>query len=880
MYGRELMNWPIPITVLLSAVASLATLASAGRAWSRRDVRGSRACAAAQIAASLWLVSAMPDLPGARALGTENWTSVQHAVLAAWALGMLFFSIRFTGRPRWLQGRARWMLTLAPAISLLALWLASGTVSAAAPPGELATPVSSAIRALCPGSKFQIGYGFVLIAAAIAFQIWHRAAPAPFRQRQQSAFVLAAVGVPALGLSSIHLSLLPALTDYAALAVMSMVVLVSALAVLRHTPDDSPNPALNYLFDSIAEPVFILDARDRVVEINPAGVQMLGGRKDAYLGQPLTRLLTGLDVTAFTAPGDAVDVTLDWSLPDGQTRRYSVHVSPLRDSTKFLGRAVVLHDVTALTNALHSQQQTAAAAEEASRRSNDFFAVLSHEVRTPMQAVIGMTGLLLGTELTDEQRDYVDTIRSSGDSMLAIVNNVLDFSKIEAGQIELEQEPYDPLAAVEDTLVIFAGQAAIKHLELAYVVGEDVPGTIVGDVTRFRQVLTNLVANAVKFTDRGEVTIYVSSQTENPRVRLHVRVRDTGIGIPGDRMDRLFHSFSQVSASTARRYGGTGLGLAICKRLCEIMGGDVWVESHAGVGSTFHFTVIAEPVASPSLALTRLPALEGRRTLVVDDSPASREMLSRILGAWGMQVETVESGWAAMQVLEKDPAFDVILIDMHMPVMDGEACARRIRAMRHRPQPRLIMMLALTDSSVRTRATELGLDSVVVKPVKRSQLRGALSDIFAARDTGDAQAGARTSASLPQRRSDKTVLLADDNRVGQRVTQALLRRLGYRADVVSSGKEVLAAFEDQPYDIVLMDVHMPEMDGLTTTRKIREDRAGENQPYVIALTASTAAGDRQECLNAGMDDYLSKPISIGGLREALERAETSSEDSL
>ena len=688
----------------------------------------------------------------------------------------------------------------------------------------------------------------------------------------------AAIVLPALGLLEAPAELTGFTAVHTALAYTLAGMFVTALTMHRSGRDDSMLPSAHHLFESLSDPVFITDARGRVSDLNPAGIRMLGKSREACLGVPLVRLLPSLDTARDAGSADAVSATLDWPVADGKVQRYLVRVSPLHDGAAPRGSAFILHDVTPLLEEILMQQRAAAAAEAAGRMSNEFLAVVSHEIRTPMQAVVGMTGLLLGTELTDEQRDYVDTIRSSGDSMLAIVNNVLDFSKIEAGQIELEREPFDPLAAVEDTLTIFAGQAAMKNLELAYLADQGAPVTVVGDVTRFRQVLTNLVGNAVKFTDRGEVTISVGSRSEGAQIRLHVRVRDTGIGIPVDRMDKLFVSFSQADVSTTRRYGGTGLGLAICRRLCEIMGGEVWAESHAGAGSTFHFTVITEPDPTPRPAHATPNTLAERRTLIVDDSPASREMLSSTLRSWGMQVEAVESGWTALQILESSPPFDVVLIDMRMPVMDGEACARRIRAMRHQRQPRLVMMVALTDGGVRTRAAELGLDSVIVKPVKRSQLRGALSDIFAAREPANSRFGVPAPAVLGAKPSSKAVLLADDNRVGQRVTHALLRRLGYQADVVASGAEVLTALQAKPYDIVLMDVYMPEMDGLTTTREIRSGHVADRQPYVIALTASAAEGDKQECLNAGMDDYLSKPVTIADLRAALERADKSSGD--
>ncbi len=636
------------------------------------------------------------------------------------------------------------------------------------------------------------------------------------------------------------------------------------------------------LFDTLHVPVLVTDEDDRIAYFNAAAQAIFTIDPGYLIGESIQELLTDIhqelelyDDGRFEEANDdnATDlVQQNLTLPDGQIRQYELSIAPIFEKDFISGHTIILHDITSASIQLEALHQTADAAKEASRISSDFLAVVSHEIRTPMQAVIGMTGLLLGTDLDAEQRDYVETIHSSGDAMLSIINNVLDFSKIEAGQIELEAQSFDPVAAVEDTLSIFAGQAAMKQIELAYILGDHVPATVIGDVMRFRQVLSNLVGNAVKFTDEGEVAVYINSQALGDEVLLHMRVRDTGIGIPPERMDRLFRNFSQVDASTARVYGGTGLGLAICKSLCEIMGGDVWVESHTGSGSTFNFTLKVEKDPSSIDAVHEDSTLAGHSVLIVDDNPAGREMFTSILNTWGMETEAVDSGWLAMERLEESSEIDVVLIDQHMPVMDGANLARRIRSMRYRPEPKLVMMVSLTDSGTRTRATELGLATVIVKPPKRAQLRTALRNLFSYGIKTENKPISVPPPDLSKETYNLSVLLADDNRVGQRVTTALLRRIGYQADVVGSGAEVLSAMNEQTYDIVLMDVYMPEMDGLTATRHIRTDYPNENQPYVIALTASAVSSDKQDCLNAGMNDYLSKPIGIKDLEAALDRA--------
>ncbi|MCL2931853.1 MAG: PAS domain S-box protein [Trichodesmium sp. MAG_R03] len=531
-----------------------------------------------------------------------------------------------------------------------------------------------------------------------------------------------------------------------------------------------------------------------------------------------------------------------------------------------------------LTFKNHALQEATKVAKAAIQAKSQFIATISHEIRTPMNAITGMTDLLLETKLSLQQRDLLETIRTSGDSLLTLINDILDFSKIEAQKLELEKQIFDLQECIEEVLCLLAVSAKDKNIELAYAIKPHTPLTIIGDVARVRQILLNLLSNGIKFTHAGEVTVHIEAslvdETSNNQIyEIQFTVQDTGIGIAPEKIDCLFKSFSQVDASINRSYGGSGLGLAISKKLAELMGGKIWVESELGRGSIFYFTIVASSAINPNTTDINEETkqyLAEKRLLIVDDNATNRQMLVAQGQSWGMLTWDVESGAKAIDLINQGIKFDLVILDLSMPEMDNCILAQTIREQTSGQDLPLVLLSDFKKYDLQKKYQYINFTSVVNKPIRVPTLYSSLIKIFRPEKT-DVEKLPTTSESAVRAVQNLRILLAEDNVVNQKLALLQLQQLGYRADIAANGIEVLEALQRQPYDVVLMDMQMPEMDGLEASRLIHQQWSPELCPYIIAITANAISEEREKCWEVGMDDFITKPIKISELAQALQQ---------
>lgn len=869
------MHWQYTSIVWIYVAGAVLAGWMAVYAWRRRTIPGAAAFALMETGTAVWsagyaLEICRSDLPSMIFYANVAWTGAAIEVPAILALGLQFIRAgKFSRRTIFWQA-------LLPAITLVIVWT-SNFHNLVRHSMSVRTVGSLKLLERTQGIWYWIffSYGYCLVLATLiilAVAIWR----SPRGRRGQPIVLIAGLFIMGSGPVVYNLIGPRPLIDISAILFMPT-GLVFMLGLFRYRLFHVAPIARDTIFESMKDSVIVLDDQNRIADVNSAACKLLQLPAQKIIGRPVREMLADYsDLLAhYKSTMEARDEIF---VGKADVRAcFDLRISPIRDRQgQTIGRLIVLHDITRRKRDEEELQRAKQVAEAASRAKGEFLATMSHEIRTPMNAVLNMTNLMLETNLDEDQREMAKIVRTSGESLLTIINDILDFSKIESGKLELERQPFYLRSCVEETLDLLAFNAAKKGINLACSLAPSTPARIIGDVTRVRQILFNLIGNGLKFTERGEVLVAVSSELKDPATRRHeirFAVSDTGVGIPKDRLDSLFQSFNQVDASTTRKYGGTGLGLAISKRLSTLMEGNIWVESQGvpGLGSTFHFTIMADAVDSEPCGHSPapIPELAGKRLLILEPNPTNLRILMDYVQSWNLTALPATSVSEALALLQPGMALDAAIIDVQSLNPGDSAFLQELQQPGNAPLP--LIAISQIGRSHRAQNQDRSLFAThLTLPIKSSQLYNALSHVLHVQPVSEAPSASR-NRNINHMASQRPlrILLAEDNPINQRVAQHLLARLGYFPDLAVNGSEVLEKISRQPYDVILMDIHMPEMDGIQATQLVRKRLPHSEQPAIIAVTADAMQGDRERCLAAGMDYYLSKPLRLEALGEAL-----------
>ncbi|MCP4427200.1 MAG: response regulator [Chloroflexi bacterium] len=871
-----MIHWQYSSYTLLLFISGGIALALAVYSWRQQTATGAKIFAILMLLVAEWSWGYSLELASVSLPAKLFWGKAQYLGIAFAPVAWLYLAMQYTGQDKWFdqQPHGLKLLLLGPTATAVIIWFneAHRLIWATT---QMDRSDSFAMLTFTYGPWFWINMSLAYLYLALGTIILLRSfLHAQSIYKGQVGIMLIGALMPWLGNALYITGLNPFpnldLTPFA----FTLTGLVTAVGMFRFQFLKIVPIARESVIESMRNGLIVLDTQDRIVDMNPAAERITQQTVSQAIGRSFTQVLSHcsqLSGGMTNARGDIAEITTGMG---DAARYYEVQTTELTNRRgRCAGRLIVLYETTERKQAEGTLQMAKATAETAVQVKSAFLANMSHEIRTPLNAVIGMAELLRNTALTSEQKELIETMYASSDTLLGIINNILDFSKIDAGKVEFENEPFDLRDCLEVSLNLISAQVNANAVKLAHYLDKQTPNAFNGDVVRLRQILVNLLSNAAKFTEEGEISVSVSGKRlDDDQYKLHFTVKDTGIGIPADRMGALFESFSQADVSTTRKYGGTGLGLAISKKLSQQMGGDIWVESEVGVGSVFHFTIIAaKSTRQPARLLhSDQPRLRGKRLLIIAANADSRRSISRETRNWGMVPYIAASGSEALYWLRKSKPYDAALLDQTIledEDMDGVAFIEAIKKSRGVPLP---LVLLNADEPLPEEYDRISFAAHLQQPFNPSQLNNVLVGIFSA--TADSppqlQAGVDMGQQHPLR-----ILLAEDNLINQQVATRILQKLGYQIDIADNGREALTALEQNKYDVVLMDIQMPEMDGVAATKQIHKRYPSPKRPRIIATTAHALEGDREYYLSQGMDDYISKPIQIEKLVEALYKSQ-------